>query len=99
MQCCLEPLGQDCIDFSAVQCCCMSIKAIMNKLFSYAMLSVASRANFIGFLLVEFCLQLFGQHCTGVIICAILPQGYLLGQHYTVKTLCSVVFEAPENIS
>ena len=53
----------------------------------------------IGFLLVQCCLELLGQHRTGVIICAILPQVYLLGQHCTINTLCSVALEATENIA
>ena len=40
---CLEPLGQHCIGFSAVQCCAKSIKTILHRIFSYALLLGASR--------------------------------------------------------
>ena len=45
MQCCLKPLGQRCIGFSAVQCWVKSIKTTMNRVFSYAMFPGASRTT------------------------------------------------------
>ena len=41
MQSCLEPLRQDYIEFSDVQCCPKSIKTKLHRIFSYAMLSGA----------------------------------------------------------
>ena len=45
MQCCLEPLGQQCIEFCLVQCCPKGIKETLLRIFSYAMLSGSSRTT------------------------------------------------------
>ena len=43
MQSCLEPLGQHCVGFSAVQSYPKSIKTILHRIFSYALLPGASQ--------------------------------------------------------
>ena len=99
MQRFLESLGQHCTGFSAVQCYPKSITTTMNRIFSSAKLSGASRTTLHR---VFTCAMLFGASLTTlhrVIICAILSQEYLLGQRCIVKTLCSAVLEAPENIA
>ena len=45
MQCYLEPFGQHCLGFSAVQCFPKSIKTTLHRTFSYAMLSGAFRTT------------------------------------------------------
>ena len=45
MQSCLEPLGQHCVGFSAMQCCPKSIKKTLHMTFSDAKLSRASWAT------------------------------------------------------
>ena len=45
MQNCLEPLGRDSIEFSAVQCYLKGIKTTLDRVFSYAMLSGALQAT------------------------------------------------------
>ena len=45
MQCCLEPLRQYCIGFSAVKCCPNSIKTTLHWIFSNTMLSGAFQAT------------------------------------------------------
>ena len=45
MQSCLKRLGQHCIGFCPVQCCSMSIKVTLHRMFSYAMLSGATRTT------------------------------------------------------
>ena len=55
MQYCLEPLRQHYIAFLSVQCCPKSIKTTLNRSFSYAMLSGASRATLHRVLAMQCC--------------------------------------------
>ena len=63
MQCCLEPLREYCIGFSAVNCCPTSIKTTLHAIFSDAMLSGAFRATLHWFFLIQSCLEPLRQHC------------------------------------
>ena len=83
VQSCLEALRQHCIGLWPVQCCPKSIKTTLNKIFSCALFSWDSRTTL-----------------HRVFISAILSQEYhLLGQHCTGKILCSIVLEAPDNLT
>ena len=92
----LESFGQHIIGFSAVQSYPKSIKTVMSRIFSSAKLSGASRTTLQR---VFTCAMLFGASWTT------LRRGYCLGNivprvsPWTVKTLCSVVLESPENIA
>ena len=91
-----DSLGQHIIGFLAVQCYPKSIKTAMSRFFSSAKLSGASRTTLQR---VFTCAMLFGASWTT------LHRGFCLGNivprvsPWTVKTLCSVVLEAPENIA
>ena len=70
IQCCLEPFGQHCIGFSAMQCCPKSIKITLHRTFSYTKLSVASAETILhtfayNTFFMQFCLEPLGQYCIG----------------------------------
>ena len=85
IQCCLEASGQHCTRLLPVQCCPKRIKMTLNRIFSCAMLSGASRTTLrLGCLLVQHCPKSnkatlnrtsWAKHCTRFLPVAMLAHG------------------------
>ena len=76
-----EPLEQHCTEYLPMSCCPKSIKTPLNRIFSCAMLSSASRTTLHKNFPVQCCPR----------------RSHSWGNIAQIKTLCSVVYEAPDN--
>ena len=82
MHCCMEPLGYYCVSFWPAQSCLKSIEITFQRIFSYAMLSGASRTTLHRiFYLCNVVPRVLRQNCTGFLMqCYVEPLGlYCIG--------------------